>query len=612
MQVQVLSRAPIMQKTQKIQPVVKIIPHYLIIILLFGIGLLVYHRAILKGVLLFDDKALIIDNPMIKNFSYLKEIFTTHLFHGSGIYSNFYRPVQSLSFMLDYHFWQLNPFGYHLTNVLIHICTAALVYFFIWLIAKKQDIAIITSLLFCVHTALSWPVNYAASRADLLSLFFILLAAIAYVLYKERTNLLLLSASLIFFISAVLSKEVAVIFPFILILYLHCFRKQVKEPKKISPDLIWVFFIFIIIYALLRITALDFTKGKLLETTTGAIPLHIRLLTTSKAVMIYLKLLVLPLGLHMEWDIKPAMSFMQDEVFLSVVALSIIAGFTYFLFRTSKLKFFAISWFFIALLPYSNIFPLSYFMGEGWLYVPSIGFFALWAIYLSELRRKSKTWSLAVTFIVVFLVVFYGILTVKRADVWADPVRLYAEVLKYSPNNAKARINLGVLLAESGFHEDAVKKYKEAAKLMPNDSGTHSNLGVVYANKQMHDMALEEFKKAAELNPNDYVAHNNIGILYKRKGDTKRAMEEYTKALEINPYYPLTYNNIGNIYLESGRYDDAIVYYKKAIGLDPNKALFYENLGKAYRNKGMINEAEEVFEKALKLNPDNKNSKRNN
>jgi tetratricopeptide (TPR) repeat protein len=375
--------------------------------------------------------------------------------------------------------------------------------------------------------------------------------------------------------------------------------------------LIWVFIAVIIVYVLLRATILNFAKEKLMETTTGIIPMHIRLLTTSKVFMIYLKLLVMPTGLHMEWNIEPAVSFIQNEVFLSVVGLAVIAGFAYFLFRTSKLKFFAIAWFFIMLLPYSNIFPLNYFMGEGWLYIPSIGFFALAAIYLSELRRKSKIWSWSVSLLLAFLIAFYGILTIKRADVWADPVKLYTEVLKYSPNNAKARINLGVLLAKSGSYEEATKKYKEAANLIPNDSGVHSNLGTVYANQHMYDMALEEFKKAVEFDPNDYIAHNNIGILYKQKGDVKKAMEEYAKALALNPSYSLTYNNIGNIYLKSGQYDDAVRFYKKAIVFDPNNASFYGNLGKAYENKGMIKEAKESFEKALKLDPSNKNALEN-
>lgn len=591
----------------------KIWPHYTVIITIFVIGLLVYYRTILKGVFLFDDEALIIDNPFIKDFSHIKDIFTTHLFQGRGIYSNFYRPMQSLSFMLDYHFWKLNPLGYHLVNVLIHIFNAIAVYFLIYIVYKKQYVAIVAGLLFCTHTVLAIVVDYVAARADPLSTSFFLLAIIAYILYKEAEvrwhSILLYLSSIACFILALLSKELALILPFVILLYLSCFSKKIGGQKKSKPNLIWGFFIIAIIYVLLRATVLNFTHGQLLETTTGKIPLYFRLLTTSKAFMIYLRLLLVPVGLHMEWDIEPASSFLQDEVFLSVVGLVAIGIFVYFLFRTSKPKFFAIGWFFITLLPYTNIFPLNYFMSESWLYIPSIGFFTLLAIYLYELKEKSKLWAFFVFFIVLLSILFYGILTYKRADVWADPIRLYTEVLKYSPTNTKARINMGVLLTKSGLYDEAEKRYKEAAKFLPNDAGLHSNLANVYikkadnyANKKMYDLALKEFEKAVELNPKDFVAYNNIGILYKQQGQIKKAMEKYAKALEMNPSYPLTYNNIGNIYLESGQYDAAIRFYKKAITLDPDKAAFYDNLGKACKNKGMIKEAEEAFKKASELN----------
>ncbi|MBU1912477.1 MAG: tetratricopeptide repeat protein [Candidatus Omnitrophica bacterium] len=608
-----------MQKTQKIQPVVKIIPHYLIILLIAAVGMAVYYRSIIKGIFFFDDEGLILNNYLIKNFSYIKDIFRTQLYHGSGVYSNFYRPMQSLSLMLDYHLWVLKPFGYHMTNVFIHILNAVCVYFLVYLLSKKQYVSIFTGMIFCVHTVLSWPVNYVASRSDLLIALFFLTSFISYVLYREGYfkgyGFFLYAGSLFAFILAILSKEVACILPFVILLYLFCFSKREKDAKKYRPSLAWVFFIITAVYAYLRFTVLNFTQGKLLETTTGMLPMYIRFLTTSKVMMIYLRLLVAPVGLHMEWDIDPATSFLQDEVFLSVTVLLVIAGFMWYLFRASRLKFFAIAWFFITILPYSNIFPLNYFMGEGWLYVPSIGFFTLAGLYLYELKNRSRSWSIAVISAIGFLIIFYGILTVKRADVWADPIRLYTEVLKYSPTNTKARINMGVLLTKSGSYDEAEKRYKEAAKFLPNNAGLHSNLANVYikkadgyANKKMYGLALKEFEKAVELNPKDYVAYNNIGILYKQQGQIKKAMEKYAKALEINPAYPLTYNNIGNIYLESGQYDTAIRFYKKAIKIDPNNAAFYGNLGKVYKNKGMIKEARESFEKALKLNPGHKDA----
>jgi len=485
-----------------------------------------------------------------------------------------------------------------------------MVYFLIYLISKKQYIATVTAILFCVHTVLSILVNYVAGRADILSTLFLLAALVLYILYKQskanRYKILLYIFSALSFISALLTKEMAIIFPFVLLLYMICFPEDVNSTGKKTQSLIWIFFLIIGIYALFRFTVLDFTGGKLLETTTGNIPLYNRLLTTSKVFMIYLRLLFFPVGLHMEWNIPLANSFMQDEVFLSVVGLIIVGFFVYFLSRTSKLKFFAISWFLVTLFPQSNIFPLNYFMSESWLYIPSIGFFTLLAIYLYDLKQRSKLCSLLAAFIIFSSVIFYGILTFKRADTWADPIRLYTEVLRYSPNNTKARINLGTILATSGSYDEAMEKYKEASELMPDDAGARAGLGSVYAEKQMYDMALEEFKKAVELNPKDYVAHNNIGIIYKQKGKIKKAMQEYAEALKLNPSYPLTYNNIGNIYLDSGQNDAAIRFYKKAINLDPNKAAFYANLGKAYKNKGMRQKAKESFRKAFELDPNHR------
>ena len=590
----------------------KILPHYIVVIAIFVIGLLIYHKAILQGVFLFDDNALIIDNPFIKNFSHIKDIFTTHLFKGSGIYSNFYRPMQSLSFVVDYHFWKLNPLGYHLVNVLIHIFNAIAVYFLIYIVYKKQYVAIVAGLLFCAHAVLSIVVDYVAARADPLSTSFFLSAMILYILYKEAEvswhSIILYLSSIACFILGLLSKELALILPLVILLYLSCFSKKMAGPKKTKPNLIWGFFIIAIIYVLLRATVLNFTHGQLLETTTGKIPLYFRLLTTSKAFMIYLRLLLVPVGLHMEWNIEPARSLLQDEVFLSAAGLAAIGIFVYFLFRTSKPKFFAIGWFFITLLPYTNIFPLNYFMSESWLYIPSIGFFTLLAIYLYELKEKSKLWEVFVFFIVLLSILFYGTLTYKRADVWADPVKLYKEILKYSPSNTKARINLGVILAKRGLHEEAIKLNKEVSKLSPDDKSVHSNLATIYVEQKNYDSAQEQFEQAVKFDPNDYVALNNLGILYKQKGDIKKAMEYYTKALAINSNYPLTYNNIGNIYLESGQYDSAIRFYKSAIRIDPNKAAFYGNLGKAYKGKGMLNKARETFEQALKLDPNCKDA----
>ena len=112
----------------------------LTILLIVMIAISIYANSF-KNSFIWDDQALVLDNPYIKSTNYIKEIFTKHLFHGSGTVSNFYRPMQSLTLLIDYHFWRLNPFGYHLTNLFFHTLNAILIYFLILLITKNQKIA---------------------------------------------------------------------------------------------------------------------------------------------------------------------------------------------------------------------------------------------------------------------------------------------------------------------------------------------------------------------------------------------------------------------------------------------------------------------------------------
>lgn len=577
-------------------------PHYIAAIIIIILGFLAYHNS-LKNVFLFDDKQLIIDNFLIKDFSHIKDIFTTQLFHASGENSNFYRPIQSLFLMVNYKIWGLKPFGYHLSNILIHIFNAVIIYFLILSISKKQTIALTTSFLFCVHTVLSGAVNYIAASSDLLSALFFLLALLAYVVYRtKRHSLILLVSSSLFFIFALLSKEAAIILPLILLLYIHSFCEKRDKYK----NNIWVYFIIAAIYILLRLTVLNFKEGGMADTSTGYFPLHIRLFTMAKVLMIYIRLLIFPIGLHMEWSITPATSFVQDEVFLSAVALLIIGIFIRVLFSTSRLKFFAIMWFFIALIPYANIYPIAYFLGQDYLYIPSVGIFMLVAIYLFESVKKSVFYKCVGIGMLSLAMIFYSILTIKRAEIWADPVKLYTEVLRYSPDNVKARINLGAVLEKKGLHAEAIDLYKEAAKIDPNRTRTITNLVSLYYNKGMYNEALEELKKAVAINPKDFVSYNDIGLCYKKKGDIEKALEAYKKALTINPNYPITYNNIGNIQRELSQIDGAIISYKKAIDLNPDNAIFYGNLAMAYKDKKMFEEARKYFEKVLELEPYNK------
>lgn len=575
-------------------------PHLSIIIGIVLLISLAYFNS-LQNPFIWDDQALIENNPYIKDFSHIKEIFTQHLFYGSRTPSNFYRPLQSLSLVFDYSIWKMNPFGYHLTNILFHALTTISIYVLIYLLSQSIFISLAASGLFAVHPVHTQAVTYIAGRSDPMASFFIYISFILYILFRKRVeNKKYLTFSVIFFILSLLSREIVVVFPFVFLLYEVIYI----ERKKRKPGFLFYHFSVAAVYVLLRLTLLNFKTAEV--TTTSYLPLGSRVVTMCKVLFLYIKLLFVPLGLHMEKYVKPIHSIGDIYGFFSVLGIFAVFYFMFWLYKwNKKLLFFSFSYFFITLIPVSNIFPLNALMAEHWLYIPSsLGFFMIMAVFLQRLL-KFKYARYVVAAILIFSISWYSFLTFKRNQDWSDPVKFYRETLKYAPKSSKAHLQLGTELAKRRLYSEAREEYSRVSQLKPDDAQSHTNLGSIYGNKGRYDDAFEEFQKALELDPNDYVTHNNIGIIYKKKGDFKKAEEQYRKAIDINPNYALSYNNLGNIYLETGKYDEAIIYYKKAIELSPHTASFYGNMAKAYKNKDMIKEAQDYFEKTIELDSNN-------
>lgn len=536
--------------------------HFLIISLTAILAIFCYSNT-LKNNFVWDDLPLIENNPYIRDFSHLKEIFTQHLFYGSRSPSNFYRPMQSLSLTVDYKIWKGRIEGFHISNILFHIFVGVSLYLLVVLISESIFIGAIVSLLFIVHPLFTSIIAYISGRADSLAAGFGFFSFIFYILFRKNTkNIGLIILSIVSFIGAMLSKEGAAIFPFVFLLYEAIFI----DKKKRRFNFLTPYFIIIGIYALLRLTVLSFKTPDVI--TTAGLPLGIRLLTFCKVFFLYLKLLFAPLGLHMERYVEPVFSLGNIYGFFAVSGIALIFYYIYLLYKwNKKLLLFSFSYFFITLLPVSNIVPLNALMAEHWLYIPSsLGFFMILAIFLEKLMKFKYIKQIVILILIVTLI-WYSFLTIKRNRDWKDSFTFWSETVKFSPKSYKAHLELGVALAKKGLREEATK----------------------------------EFEKAYELNPADYKALNNLGRIYAEKGDFKKGEEYYQKSLKLNTTDGLTYNGIGNVYLMTNRFDEAIECYRKAITLNPYMASFYTNLGKALKNKGQIEEAKNAFKKALEI-----------
>src|SRR3989344_1258472 len=120
-----------------------------LVIILILAGFLTYANS-LNNEFLFDDQGFILDNFNIKNFD-IPKIFTTNTVAGSGIVSDYYRPLTSITFAIDYKFWGQNPFGFHLTNLILHILTGLILFLFLKKIKISELVSFFITLIFLVH-----------------------------------------------------------------------------------------------------------------------------------------------------------------------------------------------------------------------------------------------------------------------------------------------------------------------------------------------------------------------------------------------------------------------------------------------------------------------------
>lgn len=552
------------------------------------IGWIAYHNA-LAGAFIWDDNFHIVNNRYIRSWLGLGELFTQDLGAGSGTQYNLYRPLLSLSFMLDYSLWKLNPFGYHLTNTLLHITVALCLYWLLNLLFNNPLLSLLTSSLFVAHPIHNEAVAYISGRADLLAAIFILLALIAYIYSYHLRRLSLYALALISLALAILSKETALIFPLVVLLY-HLVTRSKPYIRQILG--------FISLDGLYMAIRILFISTSIAQSQHFYTSLRM-LLGFFDAITNYLRLLLAPMHLHMAYTPKPFT--LSNPYVLGGIAITLSLIVTAYLHRNKRpLVSFSLLWFFIFLLPVSNIYPLPFYMAEHYLYLPSIGFFLLIARALSLLYETQKRKVLA-SILTTILLAGYISLNIKQNNYWSDPLTFYKRTAYYVPHDPRMQFNLGIAYSAVGKDKEALECYKKAIEMEARYVEAYVNLGNAYSNLGQDKEAIAAYKKAMTIAPLYAPIYNNLARLYNRQGKIKEAMALFKKALELNPRYLLAYKNIGALYFKLGDKEKALEMYKEAIRIDPYDAQTHYALAILYYHLRRYSLAKEHCQKALEL-----------
>lgn len=520
-------------------------------VLIIILGFAVYANS-LNGKFIWDDIFLVKNNLYIRHWSSTPKIFTKDWGRGAGIEFPFYRPLSIFTYLLNYSLGGLDVRWYHLTNIILHILASLALYRFITLLYDDRLLALLAGIFFVIHPVHTEAVAYISGRPDSLALLFLLLTFIFYIKYLRVENPLFSVLALLSYVLALLSKENSLILPALILLYHYTFRKKIKIGGFVP--LLSIFCAYII----LRLTVLRFAQ----ESAFSLSAVFRRIPGFFAAITSYIRLLIFPFGLHMEYGDK-IFSFGDIRVITGAIALVSLLIYAFKKRNENNLVFFSVFWFFIALLPVSNLYPLPFYMAEHYLYLPSIGFFLILSKGISSIYGTEKFRIFAIGAIIC-LTFFYSFLTIRQNNYWRRPIGFYKRTLEYTPDSARAYCNLGVAQRAIGRRKEAIESYKKALEIRPNYAKVYYSLGNVFCDIGRTEEAITFFKKALELSPGDADVYNNLGIVYSVTGRKEDAIASFEKAIELNPDLPNPYYNLGVIYSDIGKKEEAKGAYKKA------------------------------------------------
>jgi len=441
--------------------------------LIIILGFIIYFNSF-HNQFVYDDVVQIVNNKTIRSFSNVSMAFAHRLGYSSetSTKSKFYRPVQVITLMADYYLWGLRPLGYHITNTILHILVCILVFLLFIKITDDILVSSVASVLYLVHPIHTEAVAFISGRADSLCTIFL----IAMILFQfnfwnsnkisQRVSYYLLI--LTSFILALLSKELSLSFPILLIFTQYCLNGHSSYTNMLSKK-IFFYIPFVIIIAIYMII-----KNNIVPTIVMVkfpLSLSTRLIIIPRLIYNYLQLSVMPIGLHMDYRFIFPQSIFQRGYFEAFLFMMILLPFIYYLNRKGRsdvhyrIIFFGLGWFLIALLPYLNIFfLLNALFSEHWVYISEIGLI-LSVVYYIFLKLKKKRIIGIILFCIVILL--YSGLTIKQNTVWKDNFTMFKNIVDNSPHSPEAHCALAEEYVKRGDLLKAREILKEALQMNP-------------------------------------------------------------------------------------------------------------------------------------------------
>lgn len=462
------------------------------------LNLILYTQG-LSGDFVWDDRSLVLQNSLVQDLGKILENFKYTLTIFDENYG-YYRPLSVMSFALDYTVWQKNAFGYHLTNLLLHILVVVCIIYLCYQLFSYAQ-AILISIVYTVFAAHIENVVFISGRMDILATLFILLALVLYFSTRKIPSILRMFLCYILSLMALLSKEVAFILPLIFVLIVLTKIPPAQRKMHFLRGSLFIGGAFIT-YMIMRTILLG---SPFPAPSVGNIPFLIRMINIPRIILFYIQILLFPYNLnarHYEFVLSDRQF---GNLIFSAVVLAIII---FIVFRVKKelpIRF-GFFWFLIGLIPVMNILPLSGIpVSERFLYFPSIGIaiVAGGLVPINNIIFKTSNIKISIIEIILFLVIINNIIfTFLRIPVWKNEEIFFMVMAKQNPESPLAHHNLGHYYYRQGNWYRAEMEFKKAISINPFFPAPHASLGDLYTRTGRYKEAIVEYSNYLHLFPN--------------------------------------------------------------------------------------------------------------
>lgn len=562
-----------------------------VLTLLFLIGIGAYFNSIFHP-FVHDDVVFIQQNPFLSQWDRISDIFTrSHSFPGPEGSNLYYRPLLDLLYKFQFLLFGLNPRGYHLFNVMLHIANGILVFFAARLLLEEKVLALAVAVLFLVHPVQTESVACIAGVSNLFYSFGILVSFIFYMIsrgkYAGRYSVLVYAASLVIFLIALLGKEQAIILPLLILLYDLCIPAKETWTKLNRILRLIGYFLVAMGYVLWR----QMILGQAITSLgTNGQEIFLRIFSIPRIILTYGEILLFPVNLHYYRSVD----ILEPYLFPFVILIGITAGII-FLVRSVPLPLrrqliFGMGWFLIALLPAVNIIPLIHeysfiSAAEHFLYLSIIGFL-LFVLglgqYYFKIIFKNHNPGKAIALMLVITIVL-GAATIRQNRFWSSEIALFKRVLQFE-RLGRVHLLLGRAYYFDKQYENSIREYKAALEVMRE-----------YADKT-RDIKARRFYLGFMKGIYFDLAH-----CYEAQEDLEQAVSVYISAHEIDPGDTVVLNNLSVCYLRLNQMDEAMRYLREILVTKPNDIMAMTNLALCHIHLEQFVEAEGLLRQALSI-----------